>query len=398
MNRKTRTSRSRNVLLVGIILTSCVLLLIVLFSRMEETIPQSNLVLAAEQTDAGAVAEGYMRATGPVALEFPQDFGPHPDFLTEWWYYTGNLATAEKRHFGYQLTFFRRALLPPADRQARPSDWAVDQVYMAHFALTDTAGNQHHAFEKLARGAAGVAGAQAQPYQVWLKDWRVVENGPEQYLLTASQDGLAIELTMKDIKGPILNGDNGYSQKGPDPGNASYYYSLTRLQTQGSITIDGAVFQVNGFSWKDHEYSTSALSGGQIGWDWFSIQLDDFSELMVYQIRRDDGTIDPYSSGTLINAEGITQHLDWDEFEIEVLDTWKSPHTGANYPARWLLSVPETEIELEIMPHLVDQEMNLSYAYWEGAVSVSGQKDGQPVLGNGYVELSGYAGSLSGEF
>lgn len=399
MNKDTVNPNSTGYRLIAVVFITAVLLIVAGLLLNENNIgPQSNLVVAARGLDLTANSNGFERATGSATLEFPGDFGPHPDFQTEWWYYTGNVETSEGRHFGYQLTFFRRALLPSGERQPRASDWAVDQVYMAHFALTDTTGNQHHNYERLARGSAGVAGAQGEPYQVWLQDWRVEQITAGKYLLTARQDGLVLDLTLNDLKGPILNGIAGYSQKGPDPGNASYYYSQTRLQTDGSIEVNGKEFMVSGLSWKDHEYSTSALSEGQTGWDWFSIQLDDYSELMLYQFRQEDGSIDPFSSGTLITTDGSTVHLNWDGFEIEVLDTWKSPHTGATYPNRWFLRVPVAEIELEINPYLVDQEMNLSYAYWEGAVAVEGQKKGQPVRGNGYVELSGYAGSLSGEF
>ena len=365
---------------------------------LENTNLQSDLVLAADNNAVSESTIGYQRADGPIVLNFPDDYGPHPDYQTEWWYYTGNLETPEGRHFGYQLTFFRRALLPPEQRLTRSSNWSVEQVYMAHFALTDTASNQHHAFERLARGSAGIAGAQAEPYKVWLQDWRIEETGPDTYKLVASKDEITLSLVLNDLKGPVLHGVDGYSQKGPDPGNASYYYSQTRLDTEGILSINDKTYSVAGLSWKDHEYSTSALSEGQVGWDWFSIQLSDFSELMVFQLRREDGSIDHFSSGTLINADGSLMHLGYLDFEIEVQDRWKSTQTGATYPIRWLLSVPKAGIQLELTPHIQDQEMKVSYTYWEGAVYVNGQKDNQPVTGNGYVELSGYAGSLSGEF
>jgi predicted secreted hydrolase len=385
-------------MLAGIILTASMLIISGCYLINDGASTQARLELAKAESEEGNNIAGFSRASGPTTLEFPTDFGPHPDYQTEWWYYTGNLETADRRHFGYQLTFFRRALLTPGERQTRSSEWAVDQVYMAHFALTDTAVGQHHAFERFARGSAGIAGAQAEPYQVWLQDWRVEEIEDNQYRLTARQDGLTLELIMIDQKGPILNGVQGYSQKGPDPGNASYYYSQTRLQTEGNIRVDDKLFLVSGLSWKDHEYSTSALSDGQVGWDWYSIQLDDLSELMVYRLRRADGTIDPYSSGTMIAADGSVRHLSRHDFELEVLDNWISPHTGAAYPVQWLLRLPAEAIELEITARLADQEVNLSYAYWEGAVSIHGSKDGHSVRGAGYMELSGYAGSMSGEF
>ncbi len=333
-----------------------------------------------------------------MPLDFPRDFGPHPDYQTEWWYYTGNLDTPEGRHFGYQLTFFRRALLPPSQINLRPSDWAATQAYMAHLALSDVDGGRHSSFERLSRGAAGLAGAEADPYHVWLEDWSVEQLSPGEYQLTAHQDGLSLDLQLSDIKGPILQGEQGYSRKGPDPGNSSYYYSQPRMETHGTILLDEKSFPVSGASWVDHEYSTSALSTDQIGWDWFSIQLDNGDDLMMFQLRAADGSIDPYSSGTVIYQDGSTRILNKDDFTIQVGDTWKSPASGGIYPAKWTVVVPSEGLTLEIVPYLPDQEMDLSYHYWEGAVYISGNHAGQTLHGSGYVELTGYAGSMSGEF
>jgi predicted secreted hydrolase len=354
-------------------------------------------------TSANLIAEieaptGFRRADGPRNWKFPADFGPHPDYQTEWWYYTGNLESETGERFGYQLTFFRRALLPEQDRIKRDSAWGTEQVYMAHFALSDVAANRHHAFERFTRGAIGLAGAQAEPYQVWLENWQVVQITKDQYHLTAQQGGIKIDLVLEDLKGPILQGKQGYSQKGPEAGNASYYYSQTRLQTSGTVKTANGSYTVTGLSWKDHEFSTSALSAGQIGWDWFSIQLNDGSELMVFQIRREDGSIDPFSSGTWINPEGETTHLDQDQFQIQVQDTWRSPHTRAEYPSAWRVEIPSLGLGLEIAPYMNDQEMDVSYTYWEGAVSIKGTAGEKPISGNGYVEMTGYAGSMEGEF
>jgi predicted secreted hydrolase len=348
---------------------------------------------------AGAAsAEGFSRAEGPQPLAFPADHGPHPDFQTEWWYFTGNLGTADGRHFGYQLTFFRRALVPPAERLARPSDWAADQIYMAHLALSDVAGRDFEAVERFSRGAAGLAGARAAPFAVWLEDWSIAETEGGDWQMRAAVEGLSLDLALRDTKGPILQGDEGYSRKGPEPGNASYYYSLTRLETAGSVQVAGETYEVDGLSWMDHEYSTSALSAGQVGWDWFSLQLDDGTELMVFQIRRDDGLIDPYSSGTLVAADGERRHLEQGDFDIVVERAWRSPHTGADYPAEWTITIPAAGLTLGLEPYLADQELNVSYAYWEGAVRVAGERDGRPVSGDGYIELTGYAGSMQGQF
>jgi len=343
--------------------------------------------------------DGFTRASAPQVFEFPIDHGPHPDYLTEWWYYTGNLDSPDGDHFGYQLTFFRRALAPIDQRNERASTWATDQIYFAHFTITDVAGNSHQAFERFSRGAAGLAGAQGEPvFKVWLEDWQVEQIDPGRYKLYASQAGLTLDLELFERKAPVLQGDRGYSQKGPDPGNASYYYSLTALETVGQITFGEVTTSVSGNSWMDHEFSTSALSGDQIGWDWFSIQLEDQSELMFFQIRREDGSIDPFSSGTLIDPNGKSTALEQSEFTITVNETWESPNSGTVYPAAWTVEIPSADITLEILPYLADQELIVSFIYWEGAVRVSGKRGTSPVQGSGYVEMTGYRESIAGQF
>jgi len=384
----------KTLLIVGIILLTVILVIAGIFVRGGGKPVQAQLVSAAAPADIS----GFARVDGLRPLAFPADFGPHPDFQTEWWYTTGNLEAEDGQHFGYQLTFFRRALLPPTDRQQRPSDWASSQVYMAHFALTDVSAEHFQAFERLQRGAAGLACAQAAPFQVWLEDWSVVETAPNVYHLNAAQDNVRLDLTLTDTKGPVLHGDRGFSQKGPQPGQASYYYSLTHLETDGTVQVGQENHAVHGLSWMDHEFSTSALADDQVGWDWFSIQLSDGSELMVFQVRNADGSLDPFSSGTWIAQNGEIRHLSRSDFDIQALGTWKSPHSWATYPARWSVKVPQLGLDLQIEPWLADQELNVSYSYWEGAVRVQGQRLGQPVDGNGYVELTGYTGSMSGQF
>ncbi len=363
----------------------------------QTTNPSQSLNLQA------ASSAGFKRAEPGVPLVFPQDFGPHPDYQTEWWYYTGNLRNESGQSFGYQLTFFRRGLLPPSQWVNRASDWATDQVYLAHFAITDGTDDQHLAFERFSRGAAGLAGVQAQPFQAWLEDWSVTETSPGIYRLHASAivpngSPLMIDLGLIDSKGPVLEGNQGYSQKGPDPGEASYYYSMTHLISNGSLTTQGKTFSVTGSSWMDHEYSTSALAADQVGWDWFSIQLDNDEELMVFQIRRQDGSVDPYSSGLLVRADGSTQAFSQADFQIRVKDTWRSPHSKGIYPSRWQVTIPSLSLDLDITPAIADQEMNLSFIYWEGAVQIKGTIDAKVISGVGYVELTGYAASITGQF
>ncbi len=381
----------------GLIITAFGLLALVslLLAQRSENGPQVQTSLVA----LAGEATGFARVEGPRPFDFPVDHGPHSDYQTEWWYYTGNLETADGRHFGYQLTFFRRGLAPPSEQQERPSNWATDQVYMTHFALADVAGEQHRAFERFSRGAAGLAGAESPPFRAWLEDWSVEEVKPDVVRLHATQDGLAIDLLLTDLKGPILQGDGGYSQKGPEMGNASHYYSQTRLESVGAVQVGDARYQVEGLSWMDHEFSTSALAADQVGWDWFALQLDDGSELVVFQIRKTDGadtehpSADPFSSGTFIAPDGSTRHLGHNDFQIVVGDTWRSPRSGATYPARWTVTVPVAGLTLEIEPYLADQELNVSYVYWEGAVRIGGA-----VSGSGYVEMTGYAGSMQDQF
>jgi predicted secreted hydrolase len=342
--------------------------------------------------------EGFERAYQPIPLKFPADHGAHPGYLTEWWYYTGNLDTPGGQHFGYQLTFFRRALIPPTEHTNRSSAWATDQIYLAHFALTDVSANKFHAYERFARGAAGLAGATSPPFRVWLHDWKVEQTAENDYQLHASEESLTLDLYLRDIKGPILNGNAGYSQKGNQPGNASIYISQTRLETNGKIQINQDKYDVAGLSWMDHEFSTSALSEDQVGWDWFAFQLDNGSEIMLFYLRKQDGSIDPFSSGTYITPDGTPLHLTLNDFSIEVLDTWRSPHSKAEYPSRWRVQVPSMNIDLEVNPYIPDQELNLTFTYWEGAVKIQGVQNGAPILGNGYVELTGYSGAFAGDF
>jgi predicted secreted hydrolase len=348
--------------------------------------------------DAEAFLSAFERVDGPQPLAFPKDDGPHPGYLTEWWYYTGNLESDAGRHFGFQLTFFRRAAAPPGSVPERPSDWAAEQIYFAHFALTDVAGDGFYSWERFSRGAAGLAGAQADPYRVWLEDWSVASNGDGGYRLIAAQGDIRIDLDLDDLKGRTLHGESGYSRKGSDPGNASIYISQTRLEAAGSVTVGGANHAVTGLAWMDHEYSTSALGPDEVGWDWFSMHLDDGSELMLFQLRRADGGISPYSSGSLIEPDGSVRHLSVEDFSIAVERFWTSPHSGAEYPAGWTIEIPAFEIRLELEPVIADQELQLSFVYWEGATMVSGSRGGLPVSGSGYVELTGYAHSMQGEF
>ena len=331
---------------------------------------------------------GFARALVPRPLSFPEDHGPHPDFRTEWWYYTGNLETPTGRHVGFQLTFFRVAL--SSTEEPRGSAWATRQLYLAHFAVTDTAGGRFHAASRTSRAALGLAGAQAAPFRVWVETWSAQGEGGATRL-RAQEGDVAIDLVVSPAKPVVLQGDRGLSRKGPEPGNASLYYSFTRMATRGSVRLGAETLQVSGEAWMDREWSTSALGAGVEGWDWFALQLDDGRELMVYLLRRRDGTIDPFSAGTLVTADGTARPLQAADVGIETLAHWSSPHSGVRYPARWRLSVPSAELRLEIEPRLADQELRVGTRYWEGAVTLTESSTNRPLRGRGYVELVGYA-------
>jgi predicted secreted hydrolase len=347
----------------------------------------------------GKVDTAFARALEPRIFRFPQDHGAHPDFRTEWWYLTGNLDDPEGDRFGFQFTLFRTALEPGVPRS--PSSWATNQVYMAHFALTDGSEGAFRSFERFARGAQGLAGAEAEPFRVWLEDW-VLQSlgrvGPDRDLargifplrLQASEGGFGVDLELRSEKPVVLQGDRGLSQKGEKRGNASYYYSFTRLTAEGMLALGDKRVPVRGTAWLDREWSTSVLSEDQVGWDWFALQLSDGRDLMFYQLRRRDGSPDPFSSGVLVDGDGRTTRLQASQVSLDVLDDWISPLDGTRYPSRWRLAIPAEAIELEIVPLTADQELDLTFRYWEGSVSVSGISDNAALTGRGYAELTGY--------
>ena len=360
----------------------------------QATVP-ANAPLEMLLVDDGQTSDAFARATIPGAVQFPRDLGSHEEYQTEWWYYTGNLQTEDGRDFGYQFTIFRRALQPFSEMPLveDPSGWRSNQIYLAHFTISDVDRNEFYATEKLSRGGANLAGAQSEPYRVWLEDWSVSDITPGKTRLKAETEDVSLDITLTQTMPPVLHGDGGLSRKGTEPGNASYYYSIVQQETSGRLAVGDETFDVAGLSWKDHEFSTSALSPGSIGWDWFSLQLDNGTALMLFQIRREDGSIEPYSSGSFIDADGTVQALSHEDWQLEVLDTWTSPASGAEYPSRWRWRFPIIDLELEGRPLMADQELNVSTVYWEGASEFSGTLSGVPVTARGYVEMTGYAGT-----
>ena len=338
---------------------------------------------------AEAEADCFEKAVLPAALKFPQDHGPHPSFQTEWWYYTGNLRTDEGRHFGYQLTFFRRALAcEPAVRQATgTSRWRTRQIYFAHFAVTDTHGNRFYSSSRMNPQSLGIAGSQAVPFRVWIDNWSAGEEAGEVVLTARERDTiLNLRLTRK---GPIvLQGDRGFSRKGPGLTNASYYYSFPRLMTQGTLTLGSQTHRVTGSSWFDHEWSTTALGRDVTGWDWFAFHLKDGRNLMVCQIRDAAGRSNGYGFGSLSRSDGSYEILKGDQFFITPTGHWTSPATGKRYPGEWEIHLPGKALTLQVVPVIPHQEHTHMTVYWEGAVKIKGIN--QKIQGQGYAELTGY--------
>lgn len=348
---------------------------------------------------AGDESEGYLQVTGPCELEFPRDHGAHPGHRTEWWYYTGNLESEDGQPYGFQLTLFRSQLAPgtvTAQTAGQSSAWRTNQVYFGHLAISDIDAGRHWQAENIARGALGLAGAAYDGHvtHIFLHDWSIrIQAGSHQ--LVARTPDFSIELTAKPIKPLVLHGNKGYTKRGTSAGRASCYYSFTRLNTVGTLTIDQRVIPVRGQSWMDHEFSTAQLEPGIIGWDWFSLQISNRSDIMFFLLRTDSGDIHPASSGTFVDASGKSSHLERSQLEVTVLESWKSPTTGATYPSRWRMIIPSLNLDLDIISRLADQEMKTKQTtgvtYWEGSVGIAGRSGNVRVGGGGYVELTGYA-------
>jgi predicted secreted hydrolase len=341
----------------------------------------------------GETADGFARATVPREFAFPADHGSHPEFRTEWWYFTGNLMTPSARHFGFELTFFRYALAAATPASANDSAWRTTQVWMAHFAITDSEGRRFLTSERFTREALGLAGATPEPLRIWLKDWAVAgqhQDGALALRLDADDGEKALGLDLTSTIPPIAHGDRGLDRKGADAGNASYYYSVPRLAADGFVTVDGERFSVMGSAWLDREWSTSSLEPGIVGWDWFALQLSNGGSLMYYRLRTATGDTSPFSGGSLVDASGLRTSLEAADVALTPLDHWTSTATGARYPVAWRLEVPSANMSLDIRPRLDDQEVELSVRYWEGAVHGEGVGPQGPLGAEGYLELAGY--------
>src|SRR5258708_965813 len=337
------------------------------------------------------LAAQYRAALPGYRYEFPRDYFDHPDFQTEWWYYTGNLKSAEGHRFGFELTFFRQAV---SRDPAKTGAWDLKDLYLGHLALSDLDGGKFFYSERTNRSGPGIADANESLGRIWNGNWQIQWGGNHQEL-HAIDPHFQLHLTLHSEKSPVIHGENGVSQKAEGPGRASHYISLTRLATSGIVNLADKKFEVQGTSWMDHEFFTHQLEADQMGWDWLSLQLDDHTEVMIFHIRRKDGSIDPHSAGSYVDAEGKTQHLRSNDFTLEPGgDKWTSPVTGAEYPIHWKIAIPKLAIELDAKTPLASQELSghieLAPTYWEGAVVLTGQRNSRPLSGVGYLEMTGY--------
>lgn len=345
---------------------------------------------------AADTAQEFRGAAEGYRYTFPRDHGAHEEFRTEWWYYTGQLAAKDGRPFGYQLTFFRRGM-PREQVKTLPSQWAVSQLYLAHFAVSDLRKERFHYAEKISRAGLGKAGAAHDRLHVWIDQWSAESPSaiPGTQTLQATDGDLALQLSVSPEKPLVVHGTEGISRKGPATGQASHYYSFTRLATTGTLRIGKESFDVTGTSWMDHEFGSADLDKDLVGWDWFSLQLDDQRDLMLYRLRRADGSSDPVSSGTVIDRDGRGHHLSTGDFTLEPTSYWTSQTSHARYPQRWRLTIPSQQLSLELVPLMAEQELSTTRStqvtYWEGAIEVTGSAQGRPVRGQGYMELTGYA-------
>jgi predicted secreted hydrolase len=345
----------------------------------------------------------FRRAEGARDWAFPRDHGQHPAYRLEWWYYTGIVRTAEGRAFGFQVTFFRQGL-SGAD-PARPSAWAVRSLYLAHAALSDLEPGRYLRASRVGRDSLGLSGAAADAHTVWLEGWRAdaLPGDPHGTRLTLAAPDFALALELRSARPPVLHGQGGLDRKGPRPGQASWYYSLPRLATSGTVRVGGTEYAVHGETWMDHEFGTSQLGAELAGWDWLALRLDDGSALMLYRLRRSDGTAGPDSSGTLVAPDGTPTPLRLEgpgAAQMEPGRTWRSPETGGVYPLEWQVRLPAQGLELRIAPALEAQEQTgtagTPFGYWEGVVRAEGTRAGRAIAGEGYLELTGYAGDLGG--
>jgi predicted secreted hydrolase len=346
-------------------------------------------------------ADEWKQAIGPWQWSFPRDHGVHPEYRTEWWYFTGNLKDKNGKQYGYQLTFFRQGLALKASQHTNP--WSIRDVYLAHFAIVDGLAGQFWHHDQASRSGPGLAGSKIGAMDVWTLNWSAKMFG-DTIFLKASHGEMALDLELISRKPKIFHGNKGLSTKGPNPGQASYYYSFTDIATKGTIrtSLSKQPVEVTGTSWFDQEFGSNVLSPDQVGWDWFGIHLSDGRDIMLFQLRKKDGSIESSSSGTIIEKDGSSRHLRQSDIALKVLAQWKSPKSGGTYPAKWQIIIPSAQIDITLVPIVANQELatesSTGVTYWEGAVTGTGSSRGNRITVEGYAELTGYAGSLGGVF
>ena len=343
----------------------------------------------------GAIGAEWRVAEPGWRYEFPRDHHLHHEFKTEWWYFTGNLFDEKGARFGYELTFFREGIRAPAEQDPSASRFIVNDLKFAHFALTDVAGTRFNYEQKTSRGAFGEAGFDDGARLAWIEDWQLVAGDGEGWEIAASGKAGAIRLHLRFAKGPVIHGENGVSVKAAGGASASHYYSLPRLETTGEISHNGDTRSVRGESWFDHEWSSSQLGRGEVGWDWLCVQWDNGAELMLYRMRLQNGEVEASSSGTWIEPDGTTKHLRASDFQMTPTAFWKSPASGGRYPTSWRVEIPGLGASFEVKAALENQELSLGpITYWEGATDATGARNGRETKGRGYLELTGYAGAM----
>lgn len=319
---------------------------------------------------------GFAIANKVLPIEFPRDHGEHLDFQTEWWYLVGVVEDEQQREFGFQFTLFRQALTP---KTTCDSVWRTGQIYMAHFAISDIALQEHTAFERFARGHAHLAGVAISPFRAFIEDWVLesVNDMNSSLELRAQDSGYGLDLTFELTKDPVLHGDDGLSWKSPT--NASYYYSIPRLETTGTLTTPEQSFSVSGNAWMDREWSTGILNPNYLGWNWLTIHLDDGRDLVLFNLVPKSNDVEVVPVGMLVDRDGNRTRLDSDEWRQQPIRFWRS------WPVSWELELGDSTFTIE--PAFDNQLMTTSVRYWEGVVYVL---DGEQRVGTGYLELTGY--------
>ena len=345
-------------------------------------------MLAAAAATAGHWSRDAL-ALPPKQLQFPRDFGSHPDLRTEWWYITGHATSDKGRVFGFQVTFFRSRV---EATQAMRSHFAAKQLVFAHTALTDLEGRTLLHDQRMARTAGGQAFASETDTDLRLRNWSLVRRDGQYHALIAAE-GFTLDLQFTPTQPVLLQGDKGLSRKGPEPAQASYYYSVPHLATQGRIVLQSRSLAVKGTAWLDHEASDALMHPEAVGWDWIGMNLDDGTALTAFHLRRADGST-LWAGGSLRTAAGVLRVFQANEVRFEAQSHWLSPHTQARYPTRWRVHTPAGSFTVQAL--LDDQELDsrssTGAVYWEGLSDLLGAQ-GQRV-GRGYLEMTGYAAPL----